>query len=1020
MEPHQLTHRVKKMLEAIASCRYRTEVDIPGILLDGEPFSNGGEWAVGAGEHWATFTFRVTVPDDFTGRPTLIFYRLQKEVPQFLVSVNGVLDQALDRGRHTLALSEKAVPGETFDISIEAYSVTARDERPCLRIMLADEMEEVSGLWYDINVPYESLQFLPEGCRERETTLYTLSDALNLLDLRQPFSDAFFSSVADARAFMKTEYYDKLPEQGEAVADCIGHSHIDVAWKWDLEQTRHKTLRTFSTMLKLMERYPEFRFMTSQPQLLQFVKEDSPELYARIKEAIEAGKWEPEGGMWVEADCNISSGEALVRQFLYGNEFYDDEFGLPSKILWLPDVFGYSAALPQIIKKSGMDYFMTSKLSWSEFNCYPYDTFMWKGIDGTEVLTHFTPSTDYNAGTARPATPHFTTYNSVLSPNHIKGGWRRFQQKGVDDHFLVCFGDGDGGGGVTEEMLENARRMQRSVAGSPTVRQIFPTEFFAELEKRVAGNKRLPKWSGELYLEYHRGTYTAQGKNKRFNRKAELALRDLEYLLTRAENEKGMPYPQDELRELWRTVLLLQFHDILPGSSIHKVYEDSDKLYADVFARIDVLKRAAEAALYADARGDICLINTLSAARDDVVRFEGPEGVCALIAADGTRYPVQRYGDAYIAYVKGLPAFSDTSFRFAFGPEDVPKVKADRDGFETPFFKGTFDSAMRITGLWDKDEDRQLVRPGMPLNDIVYYENRPHNYDAWDVNIYYDERSWPVDDVKSVELVSNGPVAAVLRVTRAVSESVITQDILFYHDIKRIDFVSDIDWKEKHSLLKAHFPVDVFATQAQFDIQYGNVTRAIHRNTSWDCARFEVCAHKWADMSEAEYGTAILTDCKYGYSADENGLALSLLKSSVFPDETADQCRHLFSYAFMPHSGSWREADVPGEAYRFNIPVLAVPGTGKEPEESVSLVSVDKPNIVIESVKKALHGEGTIIRLYEDYGARENTVLTFARAPKKVLLTSMMEKDEADITPDGNELALTVKPYEIVTLRVIW
>ena len=1020
MEPHQLTHRVKKMLEAIASCRYRTEVDIPGILLDGEPFSNGGEWAVGAGEHWATFTFRVTVPDDFTGRPTLIFYRLQKEVPQFLVSVNGVLDQALDRGRHTLALSEKAVPGETFDISIEAYSVTARDERPCLRIMLADEMEEVSGLWYDINVPYESLQFQPEGCRERETTLYTLSDALNLLDLRQPFSDAFFSSVADARAFMKTEYYDKLPEQGEAVADCIGHSHIDVAWKWDLEQTRHKTLRTFSTMLKLMERYPEFRFMTSQPQLLQFVKEDSPELYARIKEAIEAGKWEPEGGMWVEADCNISSGEALVRQFLYGNEFYDDEFGRPSKILWLPDVFGYSAALPQIIKKSGMEYFMTSKLSWSEFNCYPYDTFMWKGIDGTEVLTHFTPSTDYNAGTARPATPHFTTYNSVLSPNHIKGGWKRFQQKGVDDHFLVCFGDGDGGGGVTEEMLENARRMQRSVAGSPTVRQIFPTEFFAELEKRVAGNKRLPKWSGELYLEYHRGTYTAQGKNKRFNRKAELALRDLEYLLTRAENEKGMLYPQDELRELWRTVLLLQFHDILPGSSIHKVYEDSDKLYADVFARIDVLKRAAEAALYADARGDICLINTLSAARDDVVRFEGPEGVCALIAADGTRYPVQRYGDAYIAYVKGLPAFSDTSFRFAFGPEDAPKVKADRDGFETPFFKGMFDSAMRITGLWDKDEDRQLVRPGMPLNDIVYYENRPHRYDAWDVNIYYDERSWPVDDVKSVELVSNGPVAAVLRVTRAVSESVITQDILFYHDIKRIDFVSDIDWKEKHSLLKAHFPVDVFATQAQFDIQYGNVTRAIHRNTSWDCARFEVCAHKWADMSEAEYGTAILTDCKYGYSADENGLALSLLKSSVFPDETADQCRHLFSYAFMPHSGSWREADVPGEAYRFNIPVLAVPGMGKEPEESVSLVSVDKPNIVIESVKKALHGEGTIIRLYEDYGARENTVLTFARAPKKVLLTSMMEKDETDITPDGNELALTVKPYEIVTLRVIW
>ena len=359
-------------------------------------------------------------------------------------------------------------------------------------ICLKDVNIEAAGLAYDIRVPWEAACLCQEGERDRETTLKVLSDALDLLDLRNPQSDAFNRSITQARTFLKTEYYDKRRSMAPpAVADCIGHTHIDCAWLWDLHQTRHKAVRSFATMLKLMERYPEFRFMSSQPLLYQFVKEDQPALYARIKEAVKRGQWKPEGGMWVEADCNIPSGESLVRQLLHGQEFFQKEFGSRTRILWLPDVFGYSAALPQIMKKAGIDYFMTSKLSWSEFNLSPYDTFLWKGIDGTQVLTHFTPARDASSDyESHLDLAWFTTYNAMLTPTQIRGGWQRFQQKDLDDHFLVSYGFGDGGGGPTDWMIENARRMMVPLPGTPVVRQCMPDAFFDELQERVGRSER--------------------------------------------------------------------------------------------------------------------------------------------------------------------------------------------------------------------------------------------------------------------------------------------------------------------------------------------------------------------------------------------------------------------------------------------------------------------------------------------------------------------------------------------------
>ncbi len=1035
MQLHQLDARIRKMKADVKELRVRRREIIRGIETaprgsnEFVPFENGSLWAMNKGDNWQDFRFTAVVPEDFRGQVILsMFTGMESEWeanhPQVVVWVNGRIETAFDTKHTNLILDEQAEPGKTYEIFLQAYHSTYQDSAglkpPRLRLCLSDGMDDVNQLFYDLDIPHEAALLLPDGDREREQTLMTLSDAVNLLDLRRPFSPEFHASVAKCREYLSENYYKPLQEkQPEAIAECVGHTHIDVAWLWDLYQTRHKAVRTFATMLKLMEKYPEFKFMSSQPQLYQFVKEDQPELFERIREAVQRGQWEPEGGMWVEADCNVSGGEALVRQFLYGNEFFETEFGKRSRILWLPDVFGYSAALPQILKKSYIDYFMTSKLSWSEFNMSPYDTFMWKGIDGSEVLTHFTPSRNFE-GDANTDLAYFTTYNAMLEPRQIKGGWKRFQQKGIDNRFIVSYGFGDGGGGTTDWMIENARRMTGPVAGCPAVKQSTAREFFEGLEERVKDNKRLPKWTGELYLEYHRGTYTAQARNKRNNRKLELALREVEIWLTLASRRKDSVYPQDELREIWRQMLTLQFHDILPGSSIHKVYTDSNEIYEDLFKRVNVLMENAKKALLENSAGDIALFNSLSYKRDDLVSFKAPDGVCALKDANGNVFNAQKVGEEYICYVKGLAPMAIAPMWFVYGECAPTAITVDRNGFETPFYKGTFDSAMRIASLYDKKNARELCKKGETLNRIIHYENRPHNYDAWDINIYYDERQWDVDTLVSVETVSEGAVASVIRVKWLTGDSEIVQDIAFYNDIARVDFKTVVDWKEPHGMLKAHFPVDIFYNDAQFDIQYGNVRRATHKNTSWDVARFEVCAHKWADVSEAGYGFALMNDCKYGYSVDENSVALTLLKGSTNPDPTADQEMHEFTYSILPHTGDWRQANVPQKAYEFNAPVMTEKAEGGEYTEiAPTFAEVDAENVLIECVKGALKGEGAIIRMYEFFGKRTSVTISVPEKFEKAVFTSLMEDDEKEAKFENGKLTIEMKPYEIVTIRVI-
>lgn len=533
------------------------------------------------------FRAQFTVPQSMDGKH---FFENHTQIeewddgrnPQFLLFVDGKAVQGQDMNHREVRLTDCAEAGRTYTLDLQAYTGILHNEF-ALKVT-ADETDlALLKLYYDLKAPADSYHYkrMPEG-RTRSLLIEALNGAINKLDLRNPHSPEFDASVAEAQAYIDEHLYQnpELIGHDEIIASCIGHTHIDVAWWWTVSQTREKTARSFSTVLKLMDEYPDYKFMSSQPQLYVFLKERYPEVYAKIKERVKEGRWIPEGGMWLEADCNLTSGESLVRQFLYGKKFFKDEFDIDSKILWLPDVFGYSGALPQIMKECGIEYFMTTKLAWNQIDKFPHDTFMWKGIDGTGILTHLITTPGVGQDVKQT---HFTTYNGMLDADAVIGAWDRYQNKDLNNEVLICYGFGDGGGGPTRQMLECSSRLEKGIAGIPKVVQESPVEYFERLDERVRNHKRLPVWEGELYFEYHRGTLTSMGRNKKGNRKSELAMMDLELLSVLAQ-EKGVSYPKDELDRMWKIVLLNQFHDILPGSAIHEVYEVTKKEYEELLS----------------------------------------------------------------------------------------------------------------------------------------------------------------------------------------------------------------------------------------------------------------------------------------------------------------------------------------------------------------------------------------------------------------------------------------------------
>lgn len=963
------------------------------------------------------FRAEFTVPESMHEKAIWLNVRTQIDEwddgknPQFLLYLNDVATQGIDMNHRRVLLTSSAVAGHTYKLDLQSYTGTLHSEFN-LFVDILEIDPRIEKLYYDIDVPLSAFSRMDKDDKVRRDIENVLNKCINFLDLRTPYNDKFYASLEAADSYLKKSLYEDMAGYEDIIASCIGHTHIDVAWWWTVEQTREKVGRSFATVLKLMEEYPNYKFMSSQPQLYLFLKERYPELYARLKERVKEGRWEAEGGMWVEADCNITSGESLVRQFIYGKRFFKEEFGLDNKILWLPDVFGYSGALPQIMKKSGIDYFMTTKLAWNQYNQMPHDTLYWKGIDGTKIFTHLITT----LGVGQSTDNFFTTYNGMLHPDAIMGGWERYQNKGINNDILVSYGYGDGGGGPTREMLETSIRMEKGVRGIPKVRQAFARDYFDELYERVKDNERLPVWEGEFYFEYHRGTYTSMARNKRSNRKSEFALMDLE-LLSILAMDKGISYPNKELRSMWETVLLNQFHDILPGTSIKEVYEVTKKEYEEIRENSSKLIKERLNALI-DLEEGITVFNTLGFERNDVVALGELKGV-ALKDDEGNYYPVQHSVDGPIAYLTAIPSKGSKTFEILYDlPKEEVPFKLSGNNLETPYYVIKIDDKGFFTSIYDKENDREVLKQSERANLMRMYEDKPIYYDNWDIDIYYTEKYWDCDEITSMEWLELGQVRATLYIERKISNSTIKQKIYFYANSRRIDFNTYVDWKEHQHLLKVHFPVNIHSDEATFDIQFGNVTRKVHTNTSWDKARFESCGQKWIDLSEGHYGVSLLNDCKYGHSIKDGNMAITLIKSGIEPNPTTDQEEHYFTYGLYPHEGTWRAAGTMKEALQLNQAAYGM--LGGVIGNKTSYASVNKSNVILETIKLAEDGNGVILRLYEYENAltKAHVKLDKIDFVQSIEECNLIEEKIADVVKAEDGFDLVIKPYEIKSYRI--
>lgn len=1040
-ERYQLSKRIAELTEALMANYFVYDTEV----LEGVWFRDGkftyeqreeGTWLPFDTEHdtwgyadcyaWMKHSF--TVPTRFAGRP--VYYQILPQEgkkwawgsPQALLYANGEALQGFDSNHTRTRLLDCAQGGEHYEMLLNLYA-GGRDYEGKIgtRLRLLSVDDEVEKLYWHLRTPLEVANLKEPDELARIHLLQTLNEAVSLVSFHLPYGEDFLESVREATAYLEKELYGK--REMEATVSAVGHTHIDVAWLWRLRQTRDKTSRSFATVLKLMEEYPDYRFMSSQAQLYEFIRQEHPAIFARIRESVRQGRWEPEGGMWVEADTNLSSGESLVRQFLVGKRFFRNAFGADCKILWLPDVFGYSAALPQIMKQCGINYFMTTKISWNEYDKLPYDTFLWRGIDGSEVLTHFISTMD----TVKEEKDWITTYNGDLNPSQVIGCWQRYQQKDLNRDVLFAFGHGDGGGGPTHGMLERGRRMHMGIEGCPKVEFQFARDYFDRLQKDIAGRKRLPRWVGELYFEHHRGTLTAQASAKRWNRRSEFLYHDLETLESLVNLDHLSSYPSAALLEGWKVILLNQFHDILPGSSIREVYEDSQKQYEDLHRTGGrMLEKALQQASrrVGLARDSLLLFNTLGFSRREVAEMQRPQHTGFLLRdpQSGAVLPWQKTFDGKIIFTSPeVPAKGYCAISVEAGEQgQTTPLTATLREMHTPFFDLTFDEAMQIASLIDRRTGRSVAPQGEPLNRLIVYEDRPFEHRAWNVQAYYTEKSWVLSDVSHAEVLECGPVRAVVLVERKFLHSVIRQYITAYAELDRIDIRNEIDWDDSYLLLKADFPVDVNAVKATFDIQFGNIERVTHENTLWDFAQFESCAHKWADLSDNSFGLAVLNDCKYGYSAKDGHIALTLLRSANDPQPKQDCTHHTFTYSLYPHAGPAAISRVVQEGYSLNCPLYTMFSNAQKGAwpERFSLACVDADNIILETVKRAEDSDALILRLYETWNRATDCSIRFGRLMEMAAQCDMMEENEALLQVEGNRLRLHFRPFEIKTLKV--
>lgn len=848
-----------------------------------------------------------------------------------------------------------------------------------LKLVLFDT--ELWHFGHDVETLASLYEALPEHAPRRTRILLGVCKALDV------FADDRRNAPSAREALRPL--LEVAPNPADLEATAVGHAHIDTAWLWPMRESIRKCARTFSSQVALLERYPDYVFGASQPQLYLFVKDHYPALYEKIKHYVAEGRWECQGGMWVEADCNVPDGESLVRQFLHGKNFYRDEFGVEVKHLWLPDVFGYSPALPQIMRRAGCDVFLTQKLSWSLHNKFPHSTFRWRGIDGSEVVSHFPPE---------------DTYNSGMHAGNMVRAQHRFKESDRLDGFISLFGIGDGGGGPKEDHLERLHRM-RSLNGCPRVIPGSAEGFFDQL--RAAED--LETWDGELYLELHRGTLTTQAATKRGNRRMEKLLRDVELVCSCLPADR---YPREAVDRAWKKLLTNQFHDILPGSSIHRVYEDTLREYEEIEATCRVLlAEATPQVLAADAEA-VTLLNTLSHPFTAPVRLPVSWKGHEVLDPEGAPVVVQNEEDTPVGLPE-LPALSFTTLRKGKARGN-DTIRPDERVLENDQVRYVFAEDATLVRAIDKETGRDLLAEGESGNLFSLYVDRPHNWDAWDIDLHYEdgliEHAAPV----SCTVLPGGPVRRGLRFELAIGDSRIVQSVFLAASSRRLDFETRVDWKEYHRMLRVAFPTRVRASEATFDIQYGYIRRPTHRNTSWDMARFEVCAHRYVDLSDADGGIALLNDCKYGHKVRDHVIDLNLLRSPSDPDPDADYGEHTFTYSLLPHPDGFLASDVMDQAAMLNRPPVVFEGYAAGGLRLPCTVEGD--GLSLEVLKQSEQEEDLIVRVVERRGRRSSGTVRLDDAAGRLVETDLMEwKDGAS---HAAPLQVELEPFEIRTYRI--
>lgn len=938
------------------------------------------------GKLWdcAWLRFRGRVPASARGKSVVLLIDLSGEAcivdhegcPLLgLTTVSSEFDLSLGRpGKRVVPLSREAQGNERVDLWADAACNDLfgkyQDSGTLKEAQVALCDEEMFQLYHDFAVLHELMLQLPVEKARHQRILTALRQASNVMA-------AYTTEEARQARVLLAPELAKTGGSPSLTVSAIGHAHIDLAWLWPLRETIRKGARTFSTVLANMEQYPDYIFGASQPQLYQWMKDYYPPLYKKMQARIAEGRWETQGAMWVEPDTNLASGEALVRQIVYGKRFYREEFGTDPRMLWLPDVFGYSAALPQILKKAGVDYFLTIKISWNTINLFPHHTFFWQGIDGSQVLSHMPPE---------------GTYNSSAAPRAIAAIETNFADKAVSEHAVLLYGIGDGGGGPGSEHLERLKR-EKNLDGLAPVQQEHMETFFERIAQESSEYKT---WSGELYLEKHQGTYTTQARNKRFNRKMELSLRDLEFIATLASTLTGHLYPRQELDAIWKEVLLYQFHDILPGSSITRVYGESLARYQQLLEQTQHLILVAQSALLEPGTDNqtVTIFNSLSWERSTWLAIQDqwyyvtlpPMGYTTLDLSTQTVY------DAEI--------------------QRLDVASPDTNSLENDILSIQFAADGAIESIFDKEHQRDVLASGAQANKLAVYLD---DGDAWDFSIAYAERAPEYFVLARTAACTDGP-QRIVEQDYTFGQSTLKQRIVLTAGSRRIDFITSVDWRENHKMLRTSFPVSVRSTEATCDIQFGTVKRPTHSNTSWDMAKYEICAHKWIDLSQWDYGVALLNDCKYGHKVAENILDLNLLRSPSYPDPQADRAEHEFTYALYPHAGNHIVGNVIRAGYELNVaPRISA---GSVSKGGGRYIHSEAENIIIEAMKKAEGSDDMILRLYEATGASTTSVITFDMEIANIWQTNLLEEHPEPIEIKGRSIALTFKPYEIQTIRI--